>query len=138
MAAPRSRQALRFYRASGRRFEEAQFLFVRGGYTTAAVYLAGYGVECILKALILSREPESRHVHTLGTFRGAHAHAFEWLGLRLSERAVTFPADARKELARITKWTTHLRYDPGTIKPRDAKAFLNAAEKVIQWADGRI
>ena len=138
MAAPRGKEPLRFYRASTQRLQEARFLLFRGGYTTAAVYLAGYAVECILKALILSREPASRHTETLATFQGAHAHAFDWLRQRLNERSVALPLSVLRELTRIKNWTTHLRYDPVTIKRREADGFLRAVENVIQWADGRI
>ena len=47
MAIPNAVEPRRFYRAAEHRFEEAQFLLDGGGYTTAAVYLAGYAVECI-------------------------------------------------------------------------------------------
>ena len=53
MPSHQPKEVRRFHRAAARRFEEAQFLLTRGNYTTAAVYLAGYAVECMLKALIL-------------------------------------------------------------------------------------
>jgi HEPN domain-containing protein len=138
MATPRSKEPRKFYRAAARRLEEAQFLLDKGGYTTAAVYLAGYAVECMLKALILSSEPATRHAATLHTFRGAAAHAFEWLVERLAERHVRLPADIRKELSRVDWWTTTLRYDPGAVKQRDAGAFLAAAGRIVLWAKGRL
>jgi hypothetical protein len=45
--------ARRFDRAAIQRFDDAQFL-LSGSRTNAAVYLAGYSVECMMKALILS------------------------------------------------------------------------------------
>ena len=47
--------------------------------TTAAVYLAGYSVECMLKALILSAVPQAQEAALLARFRGARAHDYEWL-----------------------------------------------------------
>jgi len=58
MAVPSSIEARLFYRAS-QRFDEAQVL-LEAVRTTGAVYLAGYGIECILKALILSVFPQAR------------------------------------------------------------------------------
>lgn len=50
MTIPSSSDARLFYRCAYLRFEEAQVL-MRAGYTTGAVYLAGYSVECMLKAM---------------------------------------------------------------------------------------
>ena len=52
MPPPRSPDARRFYRAGLLRFDEAKFLLDNSEYTTAAVYLGGYAVECLFKALI--------------------------------------------------------------------------------------
>lgn len=52
MALPTSKEPRLFYRAAIRRFEEAQFLLEKGSYTTASVYLAGYAIECMFKALM--------------------------------------------------------------------------------------
>lgn len=59
----------RFLRANLRRQDEASFLLNEGNYSTAAVYLGGYAVECALKALILAGEPSARHATTLASFR---------------------------------------------------------------------
>ena len=48
-------------------------------FATGAVYLAGYGVECALKALILSLTPASRIEAILATFRGNKAHDYNQL-----------------------------------------------------------
>src|SRR5207253_4395638 len=76
-----------FWRASQKRFDEAIFL-LKAGYFTAAVYLGGYAVECALKALILCNEPVQRHPGTMGLFRGAKAHEFNWLVYQLMLRHV--------------------------------------------------
>jgi HEPN domain-containing protein len=129
---------LRFQRAAANRLKEAEFLLVQGGFTTACVYLAGYAVECILKALILFSEPAARNAATLKTFRGACAHDFDWLRVRLAERGVRLSAEAAKELTRVREWTTDLRYDPRALKAREAETFLRSAEAMIRWAKGRM
>ena len=75
MAIPGNRNARLFYRAAFQRLDDAQFL-KDAARTTAAVYLAGYSVECIIKALILSVVPEAQHSEVLVLFRGARAHDF--------------------------------------------------------------
>ncbi len=136
MALPRAKEPRRFYRAAACRYEEAQFL-LKAGYTTAAVYLAGYAVECMLKALILSTEPAAKHAVTLASFRGSYAHAFDWLRQCLGDRRVHLPASVMRELAGVNWWTTNLRYDPGVLKRPDAELFLRAANDVMVWVKGR-
>ncbi len=62
MALPRAAEARRYYRAAKQRYEDAQML-LEAGRTTGAVYLAGYAVECILKALLLANvtPPYEKH-----------------------------------------------------------------------------
>ena len=78
VAMPSSVQARRFYRAAKQRFDDALLLLAMER-TTAAVYLAGYSVECMLKALILSAVPQAQEAALLARFRGARAHDYEWL-----------------------------------------------------------
>ena len=54
MSVRKSRHVRQFLRASEARLDEAGVLRSRG-YTLAAVYLAGYAVECGLKACIVKR-----------------------------------------------------------------------------------
>ena len=75
---PRSMQARRCYRAAKQRFDDA-LLLLEMERTTAAVYWAGYSVECMLKALILSAVPPAQEAELLERFRGARAHDYEWL-----------------------------------------------------------
>lgn len=69
MPLPQANEAKPFYRAAIHRFGEAQFL-LEGGRRTGAVYLAGYGVECMLKALILSVLSPGKRGDMVATFRG--------------------------------------------------------------------
>lgn len=138
MALPRSSEARLFYQAATQRFEDARFLLA-GRRTTAAVYLAGYAVECVLKALILSSAPDKDHASIVASFRGAKAHDFGWLRATYLERGgPSFPGNVASSFARLNTWTTDMRYRPGTVKRRNAAAFLNAANDVLQWADGRL
>ena len=85
VAVPSSQNARIFYRAAKQRFEDAEFL-LDVDRTTAAVYLAGYSVECILKALILTTVPRVQENNLLAMFRGARAHDYGWLLRLYAER----------------------------------------------------
>jgi HEPN domain-containing protein len=133
-----SPEARRFSRAALQRLEEAEFLLERGNYTTAATYLAGYAVECALKALILSNEPLSRQAATLREFRGARAHDFDSLKARLVRCKVVIPGAIARELARVNGWSTDLRYEPRRLRRQDARAFLTATERILAWTRGSL
>ena len=103
------------------------------------MYLAGYGVECVLKALILSVTSTGATPETLASFRGAKAHDYEWLRFRYrSLGGPDFPPEAAKNFVRVNAWSTSLRYKTGTTKRRDAEDFLKASRAILQWADGRL
>jgi len=78
MAIPASIEARLYYRCAFQRHEDAQIL-LRADHTTGAVYLAGYGIECMLKALVLSAVAPAARTEMLNSFRGARAHDYEWL-----------------------------------------------------------
>lgn len=138
MALPKFSEARPFYRAALERFEDAEFLY-QVSRNTASVYLAGYGVECILKAAILSSIASRRErMEQIGEFRGARAHSYEWLKQRYAELGGSFPANLRRPFSRVNSWATDIRYMAGSVKSKDAKSFLDAALAIIQWADGRL
>jgi len=138
VAVPSSRNARIFYRAARQRFEDAEFL-MGVDRTTAAVYLAGYSVECILKALILANVPRAEEKEILAMFRGARARDYVWLLRLYAERGgPDLPSELVLHFARVNTWSTDMRYSPGTIALRDVKAFLDSALKILAWGDGRL
>ena len=94
---PHDIEARLFFRSAKERLEDADVLYdAEPKRTTGTVYLAGYSVECALKALILASEPASRHEETLDSFRGAKAHSFDWLREQYQLRTgQVFPQDIR-------------------------------------------
>ena len=138
MAIPASIEARLYYRCAFQRHEDAQIL-LRADHTTGAVYLAGYGVECILKALVLSALAPAARTAMLNSFRGARAHDFEWLRTRYLENGGSrFTRATTEAFTLVSDWSTDMRYLPRTLKADEAKGFLAAAESIIHWADGRI
>ncbi len=138
MAMPSSPSARLFYRTAQQRFEDAEFL-LNVGRTTAAVYLAGYSVECMLKALILASVPRGRESEVERMFRGIRAHDYDWL-LRLydKQRGAGLPVGLVPHFTRVNTWSTDMRYSPGTATLRESKAFLESAVAILNWGDGRL
>lgn len=87
MAIPSSPNARLFYRAAKQRYDDA-VLLLQLQRTTGAVYLAGYSVECMLKALILESVPDRQEPLILAQFRGQQAHNPGWL-LRLYKKTIS-------------------------------------------------
>jgi len=138
MGKPSSADARLFYRCAIRRFEEAQVLF-KAEYTTGAVYLAGYGVECILKALLLTAVPANQRATLLQSFRGAKAHEYDWLrSLYLEKGGARFPREINKHFTLVNDWSTDLRYLPRQVGTADAESLLKATEAIMQWAQERM
>lgn len=134
MAIPRDADARLFYRCAFQRYEEAQIL-LRAAKTTGAVYLAGYGIECILKALVLSVVSAGDRAETLRSFRGRAAHNYEWLRNQYRESGgAPFPLEINKHFTIVNPWSTDLRYTPRSVRAEDAEDFLESAEAVIHWA----
>jgi HEPN domain-containing protein len=126
-----------FLRCALMRFEEAMVLF-DAGFTTGAVYLAGYAVECVLKALLLSTVPASQRPSVLASFRGNLGHDLVWLCERYYACGGTrFPKAAARSFTLISDWSTDLRYSPRK-EFEEADAFLRAAEAVLFWAKVRL
>ena len=137
MATPASPDARLYFRCALQRYDDAQVL-LQFDHTTGAVYLAGYGVECILKALILASVPRGSRARILASFRGATAHNFEWLRTIYSQaRGSRFPREINAAFALVNDWSTDLRYLPSTLKPADAEDFLRAANRILTWAQSR-
>ena len=138
MALPSAQEARPFYQSAKQRFEDARFL-LEAERTTGAIDLAGYSVECILKALLLAITPDGERAETLASFRGAIAHNYDWLKAKYFEKSgPVFPSTVSKNFSLVNTWTTDLRYKAGTSKRGEAEAFLRAAQEIIVWADGRL
>ncbi len=114
-------------------------MLFQASYTTGAVYLAGYGVECILKALVLASTPSGERSEMMKSFRGAKAHEFEWLrNVYLLKGGARFPSEIVRHFTLVNDWSTDLRYLPKFVRADDAESFLVTAAAIIRWADGRL
>ncbi len=129
----------KFLRVAIQRFSDAQTLF-RGGRNTAAIYLAGYAVECGLKALLLSTVTTRKGVPAiLESFRGSGGHNLGTLKARYLKRSRTdFSKSVAGQLVYVNSWTTSLRYEPSNASLREARRFLDSTQEIITWIQGRI
>lgn len=138
MAIPHDPDARFYYYASKERLDDAEFL-VTGARNTAAIYLAGYAVECILKAAILVQTRVGQRKKVLSSFRGNKAHDYEWLKtIYLTAGGPPLPKEISKAFVKIGNWTTALRYQPRTTKIKAANLFLQSTKEILDWAFGRL
>jgi hypothetical protein len=137
MASRQSQDVRRFHVAAGQRFEDAQVLFAHGR-STGAVYLAGYAVECLLKAVLIARTPVSRRRRVWDSFRGKAGHNLDSLRYAVSRVGVSIPEHCLRHFVQVSSWTTDLRYYAGSKKKADAQAFLRSAGVMIEWLQRQI
>src|SRR5262245_39032229 len=134
MPKPRSADAKPFYQAAFQRLEDARVL-LDNGRTTGAVYLAGYGVECVLKALLVERTPRSRRAAVLALFRGQLAHNFDWLVHELNRTGFSLLRRISVLFVQVSDWSTDLRYSGKKETHRAARSFFEDAKQIVQWIE---
>ncbi len=126
-----------FQRAAGQRFTTAEFL-LGNGYTLDAMYLAGYTVECTLKALILEVTPVADRPGTLKKISsGKKMHDTEILSGILKDRGCPIPLDLVKRFRR-SRWSTALRYESGRMDTGETRGFLKTAKMAYDWVEGQL
>jgi len=142
--ADREKQIRLFQRAADQRLITAEFL-LQNGFSIDAVYLAGYTVECALKALILRWTPRAGFEAMMEklTEVGAKGHDFEYLkGILKEQRRGGRKADQAvlgilaSHLKNVTSWSTNLRYQVGVLKPKVAREFVTAAKNIRDTCAG--
>lgn len=136
MAVPRDPVAKKYYRAAVQQLDDARVVLAVTERTTAAVYLAGYCVECLLKALVLTQTPPGQRE---AVQQQLLTHNFELLlAMYLARGGATVPKSVRADLSVVGTWQPRLRYDPGTIPAPEATTFLSAVGRFSEWAFGRL
>lgn len=123
MATPLDIDARRYYRVAYQRLEDGTLMLEKLDRPKGAVYLTGYTVECILKALILAATSPNQRGAALKSFRGSIAHSLEWLRDQLAQRHIKVPAEVVRELAYVASWSVDLRYEPRAGRPGGCPAF---------------
>ena len=131
-----------------RRFRDALYLEQSGENERAngAIYMGGFVIECLLKALLLERQPNlqqpvdpaglsvpDREVHKLIY----QSHSLEEMLLFLSDIEIKFtqrdPVTWARFRASCEEWTVYARYSPRSAPLADARDFLDTIEQVKEW-----
>ena len=95
-------------RAAEQRLTTAEFLR-DNRYNLDATYLAGYAIECTLKALILALTPAAQRLDTLKRISvGKKMHDFEVLAGILKDKGQRLPTALVKKFRRY-EWSTAMR-----------------------------
>jgi len=137
MALPKAPEARQFWQAAQQRLRDAEVLR-ENGRTTGAVYLAGYVVEGVLKALLLESCPKRKRQDMLDSFRTAKAHDFTWLrGRSFRAGGLILPQPVVRLFGVVDFWTTKIRYQATALSERKAESFLGATREIFEWAEGR-
>jgi len=137
MAIPLDSDARKYYRVAKQRLVEAE-IFMRNDLPAAAIYLAGYSIECILKSLLLVVTPPGGRQDMLKSLKDDFGHNLPRLRAGLIERGARPPKNVAGELVFVTSWSPELRYEPGPGDPEEAERFVTAAKRIVVWADGRM
>ncbi len=123
-----------FWRAASQRLQAANLLLESEVFLDA-VYLAGYVVECAMKALILKRTPAAERRGLCEELTsGARAHNLDVLSGYLRAKGCSIPVNIRKLLDILNdEWRTDLRYIGAVIPGREAEQFIERVRTVYAW-----
>jgi hypothetical protein len=126
-----------FRQLAGLRLTEAKLLYANG-LASGAYYLAGYAVECALKAVIAAgfranEIPDKSRVNNIYTHKLNDLLNLAGLKSQL-ENDMNVVSELRESWATVSKWSEHARYEVWTSD--DATTMLEAvgADKgLLQW-----
>ena len=113
-----------------------------------AMYLAGYGVECLLKAYIISKrrgctrlsevvaglQAEGKDVRDICGHAG---HDLAYL-LTLTGLEARMPLSRREQMSICAKWRSSWRYNPVSARREDAEALVQASRSIVEWIKTQI
>jgi len=123
------------------RAEEAGVLLA-AGKQQGAYYLAGYAVECALKACIAKKTKRFQYPPKVEHVRELYSHRLNTL-----VNVAGLDADLQKELkanpafgknwSTVKDWTEESRYKSGGLKGRDMYEAVAGADGVLAWIKQR-
>ena len=134
-----------------RRFADACCLRDSGQQERAngAIYMAGFAIECLLKALLLERHPNLRKRVDPGKLSSSDREVQSLLYSHELDDMLGFLPEVEKKLAAVKtksgqsawkrfsdiceEWTVYARYSPAAAKLDDARRYLETVEEVKKW-----
>ena len=107
---------------------------VKRVYSKDGMYLAGYAVECSLKALILHLTPDADKEKMFSRISsGASMHYPETLGgILKGELGIKLPLDLVKRYRRFG-WSTAIRYETGRADYGEARGVWKTGKATYDW-----
>jgi HEPN domain-containing protein len=134
MNLPDSEYARPFFRAGKERYEDAQILLEKDRFT-GAIYLGGYALECMLKALIINRSPRSKQEHIALKIK-EYGHNLDQLRAALKKRQLRLPPVLADDFRTTGGWKTDIRYMGAKMPKNYAVRFCQSVKRVYDWAEG--
>lgn len=116
----------------------------------SAMYLAGYAVECVLKAYLISHEPPAQSLAEVLKLRGergkriANLLGYEGhnlvllLSLTDLEASLDTHPERKKDWGVCLKWRSDWRYDSTSPKVTDAEVFVRSVRRLHDWVTARL
>lgn len=117
-----------FLNISYDRWNDAVVCYKKGNYI-AAVYLAGYSVECLLKYIILKckysdTDPVILNDIARGDMKKVASHYLDAL-LDIGNRELLFKVPTKNDYPEIIQWTSEWRYSHFRLDEECAEYFLD-------------
>lgn len=118
------------------RLDDARVL-VENGRTNGSIFLAGFAVECLLKALILVNSTPRERPRLLERLKAEFGHNLDALRREAARRGVHLGPAERAAFVPLNSWNNNIRYEARVQSLQAGRAVLAAAEVLFQWAEGR-
>jgi len=117
--------------------------------TNGAMYMGGFVIECLLKALLLERHPNLQVPTDLAKLSPSDREVHSLPFSHELDAMLGFLPEVEKKLNVITdvdgrpvwprfravceQWTVYARYSPKLAKAQEGERFLNTIREVKQW-----
>jgi HEPN domain-containing protein len=134
-------------KASRHRLDDARALF-NGVRWRGSMYLAGYAIECLLKAKLMRMfgchtlsdlEDELRRRNVLPANATVFSHQLEPLmGLAQSLQRLKHDRELWAVFNMVNRWVPAWRYSPDLSNKDDAGDFLEAVEQLLKWIENNV
>ena len=128
MARARSKDARLHYHCADMRRVEANIL-IKASQPTGAVYLAGYVVECMLKALNIESQPGTPPGSRMEELKRIGHNLTGLLDLYLQEGGSRPPGNVARAFTLASDRSSEIRYDLTVVKLAEAERFLKADDE---------
>lgn len=133
--------------ASRERLADAQVLYAASRWR-GAMYLAGYAIECLLKAKLMQiydcrtlreLELELKRRSLLPAHRTVFTHQLETLlSLAPGAHRLTQNHELARAFRNVNQWAPQWRYNPRQVNSAEAARFMSHVDKVMHWINTNI